>query len=94
MNSEKIKPCPCCGGVAVHEPERDTPFRMLVRCTKCGLSTWPATNSKEILVWNRRPQQGVVSRFAWSKTYEVGMVIAPKEWIGKRVRVSLAEGQA
>lgn len=32
--------CPCCGGDAdLHVYHRDNPWRISVRCTRCGLST-------------------------------------------------------
>ena len=57
--SEKLKPCPFCGGEAYLEPASDTPS--IVICMKCGargkwfeVSKHYCSDEKAIEAWNRR----------------------------------------
>lgn len=54
--TDKLKPCPCCGGDAVIEINASTSFRISCRnIYSCGvLQHWFDTLDEAIEAWNRR----------------------------------------
>jgi Lar family restriction alleviation protein len=63
--SEKLKPCPFCGGQAVlHKAEREsflmakTIFLSQISCASCGVNTGVfKEEDNAIKAWNRRTEQ-------------------------------------
>jgi len=65
--SEKLKPCPFCGGHERFEPETlliQVPWDMntwTVRCGNCDATCGYEGNEPDAVIrWNDRPEQGVL----------------------------------
>ena len=68
--SDKLKPCPFCGGNAVYIEKRDIFISKFVTCAKCGIETRRnyLRKDKAIEHWNtRKPMERLVERLEESK---------------------------
>ena len=54
--TDKLKPCPFCGGEAILEIFRGLKHpSYCIYCSKCGIETLPSKGKKGIInAWNRR----------------------------------------
>lgn len=56
--SERLKPCPCCGGEAKEFTGEDAaPHRWTVECDACGAHVGSGTRHRARTKWNRRTRR-------------------------------------
>lgn len=56
MKSKDIKPCPFCGGKAIHDHFLEEYFKIyVIKCKSCDASTTACISRKQAIeAWNRR----------------------------------------